>query len=71
MRNTMLDHPGDADRIIKEHQRHVRSSVENNRLSQQMLSRQQQQPTNIRIVGTWLFLGAGMLIIAGMAWLLI
>lgn len=67
---TMLDHPQDAYRIAKDRQRNIRNSVKGRRLGQQILNRQQQQPTNISLTKVWLFLGPGMLIIASVAWLL-
>lgn len=66
----MLDHPQDAYRIAKDRQRNIRNSVKGRRLGQQILNRQQQQPTNISLTKVWLFLGPGMLIIASVAWLL-
>lgn len=67
----MLDHPQDAYKIAKERQQHIRNSVKSDKLGQPILRRQKQQQTaNIRLTGIWLYLGAGMLIITSMVWLL-
>ncbi len=66
MRFPMLDNPKNAELIIKDHQRNIRNMVNNERLSQQMLSRKQKQSANIRIAGIWVFVGAGSWIFAKM-----